>query len=481
MPDERSDDLGTPGPYGGASPFRERQTTSLLRRAIPLTSSLTDYSKGAAGSDLVAGVTVAALAIPSAMAYAELAGATPVNGLYALLLPVIAYALLGSSRQAAVGPEGSLAALTAAAVLGLAAAGSQEAVELTAMIALLAAGFFLIMWMLRLGWLADYFSRPVLIGYLHGVAIVLVIGQLGKLLGVPVTASEPLDQLYEVIRELDQASGATILVSTVSLAVLFGSRAWVPRVPAALVVVIGSIVVSQSIDLASYGVAVVGAVPSGLPELAVPTPTLADTLVVVPAAAGIALVCFADGILTARAFAGKHRQHVRVNQEVLALGAANAAAGLTQGIPVGASGSRTAVNDDMHARSQISGVAAAMAVALVLLFLTEPIAYLPKAVLGSVIVVAALSLVDPAAWRALEATDHVELAIAAVTATLVVVTGLLDGAPVRRRPLRDRRSPTLCSTARRGSRLGRDAGPLCGRLAPSDRPHHPGSRRVSPR
>ena len=129
-----------------------------------------------------------------------------------------------------------------------------------------------------------------------------------------------------------------------------------PRVPAALVVVIGSVIVSRSLDLAAYGVAVVGAVPSGLPHFAVPTPTLADTLVVVPAAAGLALVCFADGILTARAFAGKHRQHIRVNQEVLALGAANAAAGLTQGIPVGASGSRTAVNDDMHARSQISGV-----------------------------------------------------------------------------------------------------------------------------
>jgi SulP family sulfate permease len=423
--EKRSPDRARADSYGGTSPFNAPEGASLLQRTVPVTASLADYTKGAAVRDLVAGVTVAALAIPSAMAFAELAGVPPVNGLYALLLPAVAYALLGSSRQVVIGPEGSLAALTAAAVLGIAAAGSQEAAQLAATIALLAGGFLLGARLLRIGWIADYFSRPVLIGYLHGVAVVLVIGQLGKLLGVPVTATEPLQQLSEVLRELNEASGATILVSAVALALLLGSKRWLPRVPASLVVVIGSILVSRAIDLAAYGVAVVGTVPAGLPHFTIPTPPLTDVLDVVPAAAGLALVCFADGVLTARAFAGKHRQHVRVEQEVIALGVANAAAGLTQGIPIGVSGSRTAVNDDMRVRSQLAGLVAAAAVVLVLLFLTDPIAYLPKAVLASVIVVAALSLVDVDAWRGLETTDHVELAIAAVTTVLVVLTGLL--------------------------------------------------------
>jgi SulP family sulfate permease len=412
--------------YGDSkTPFRPRAQGSLLERASPLSGQLGRYDGGGARKDVLAGVTVAALAIPSAMAYAELAGVDPVNGLYALLLPTVAYALLGSSRQAIIGPEGSLAALTAAAVLGVAVAGSPEAAELAAFLALLTGGFFVLARILRLGWLADYFSRPVLIGYLHGVAVVLVVSQLGKLLGLSVAATDPLPQLAEIARELGDVSGATVVVGAVSLAALFALRSTVPMLPAALLVIVLAILASWLLDLAAEGVAVVGDVPSGLPGLALPTPPLGDALRVVPDAAGLFLVCFADGILTTRAFAGKHGQHVRVGQEVLALGAANAAAGITSGIPIGVSGSRTAVNDQMGARSQVAGIVAAGAVLLVLLFLTEPIAYLPKAVLGAVIVVAALGLVDLDAWRALAATDRVELAIAAVTGVLVVLTGLL--------------------------------------------------------
>ena len=412
--------------YDRRSPFRAARREPLLTRALPVTGELPNYRGPRALRDGVAGVTVAALAIPSAMAYAEVAGVSPVNGLYALLLPVVLYALLGSSRQLSIGPEGSLSTLVAAAVLPLAVAGSANAAELAAMLAILVAICFAAAWVLRLGWIADYFSRPVLVGYIHGVAVVLIIGQLGKLLGLSIDARDPLPQLWEVIKELGSVSGATVAVSVVSLAALFSLRLLMPKLPAALLVVLAAIGLSWAFEFASHGIAVVGPIPAGLPSFAIPWPGFADMIRLLPAALGIFLVCFADEILTARSFAGKHNQNVRGSQELLAMGAANAAAGLTQGFSVGASGSRTAVNDNMGARSQIAGLFAAAAVALILLFLTGPVQYLPKAVLGAIIVFAAVGLIEPQAWRTLAAVDPVEVAIAAVTTVCVVFFGVLE-------------------------------------------------------
>jgi len=395
--------------YADASPFQPKQKAPLLERVVPVSEELPAYGGGHARRDVLAGVTVAALALPSAMAYAELAGLSPVNGLYALLLPTVVYVLLGSSRQLVIGPEGSISALVAAAVLPLAAAGSAEAVELAAALALLVAVCFLAARALRLGWLADYFSRPVLIGYLHGVAVVLVVSQLGKLLGLSIDASKPLRQLGEVVSELGETSGITLAVGA-----------------AALLVVVGAIGISWWLDLEDRGVAVVGSVPSGIPDVDIPIPGGGEVLLLLPAAVGIFLVSFADEILTARSFAGKHGQHVRAEQEVLAMGAANAAAGLTQGFPIGASGSRTAVSDSMGVRTQLAGLIAAGTILLILLFLTDPISYLPKTVLGAVIIAAAVGLVDPKAWRALWETDRVELTIAAVTTAGVVAVGVLE-------------------------------------------------------
>ena len=412
--------------YDQRSPFRPARQEPLLTRAIPVAAAIPRYRGPSVIRDAVAGVTVAALAIPAAMAYAEVAGVSPVNGLYALLLPAVVYAFLGSSRQLSIGPEGSLATLVAAAVLPLAVAGSADAAELAAMLALLVAVCFAAAWVLRLGWIADYFSRPVLVGYIHGVAVVLIVGQLGKLLGLSIAAKDPLPQLWEVIKELGSVSGATVAVSVVSLAALFCLRLLIPKLPTALVVVLAAIGLSWAFDFAAHGIAVVGPIPAGLPSFDIPAPTFADTVRLLPPALGIFLVGFADEILTARSFAGKHHQNVRGSQELLAMGAANAAAGFTQGFPVGASGSRTAVNDNMGARSQFAGLFAAATVALILLFLTGPVQYLPKAVLGSIIVFAAVGLVEPQAWRALAAVDPVEVAIAAVTTACVIFFGVLD-------------------------------------------------------
>jgi high affinity sulfate transporter 1 len=411
--------------YVEASPFQPKRKLPLLKRAVPLAQQLSGYGGRYAQRDVLAGVTVAALALPASMAYAELAGLSPVNGLYTLLLPVFVYVLLGSSRQLVIGPEGSIAALVAAAVLPLAISGSTDA-ELAAALALMVGGCFLAARALRLGWLADYFSRPVLIGYLHGVAFVLVVSQLGKLLGLDIEASDPLRQLAEVVGELGSTSLLTLAVGAAALAILIPLRFVAPRFPAALAVVIGAIAASWWLDLEAHGVSVTGTVPSGIPDLAMPIPGGGDALLLLPAAAGIFLVSFADEILTARSFAGKHGEHVEAEQEVLAMGAANVAAGLTQGFPVGASGSRTAVNDSMGVRTQLSGLVAAATILLILLFLTEPISYLPKAVLGAVIIAAAIGLVEPEAWRALWATDRVEVTIAAVTTAGVITVGVLE-------------------------------------------------------
>jgi sulfate permease, SulP family len=412
--------------YGHAPAFQPAKKVPLLERTVPVSEAVPTYRIPSARRDLVAGLTVAALALPSAMAYGELAGLSPVNGLYALLAPTIAYVLLGSSRRLVIGPEGSVSTLVAAAVLPLAATGSDDAAELAAMLALLVAACFLLAWVLRLGWVADYFSRPVLIGYLHGVAVVLVISQLGKLLGLDIDASAPLQRLGEVARELGDVSAATVAVSVAALAALLGLRRLLPAVPGALVVVVAAIGVSWAFDLADHGISIVGPVPGGLPRPTLPTPPLADVLALAPAAIGVFLVSFADEILTARAFAGKHGEHVRASQELLVMGAANAAGGLTQAFSVGASGARTAVNEAMGARTQIAGLFAAGAVVAVLLFLTEPVQYLPAAVLGAVIVSAGIRIVDPAAWRALAAIDRTEVAIAAVTTGCVVLFGVLE-------------------------------------------------------
>ena len=239
--------------YGGESPFRRRTPEPLLQRTVPITRDVAAYRPRTGRRDVVAGLTVAALAIPSAMAYGEIAGVTPANGLYALLLPAILYGVLGSSRQLIIGPEGSIAALVGATVLSLAVAGSDEAIELAATLGLLVAACFLLARVLRLGWIADYFSRPVLIGYMHGVVIVLIVGQLGKLLGVSVDASDPIPQLIEVIEDIadGQVNTDTVLVSAVALGVLLPMRYLVLRFPVPLLVVTREANKRSSSDLIS--------------------------------------------------------------------------------------------------------------------------------------------------------------------------------------------------------------------------------------
>ena len=412
--------------YAETAPFQAAKPEPLLNRAIPVSAELPRYRAPSARRDVVAGVTVAALAVPAAMAYAEVAGVSPVNGLYALLLPTVAYVLLGSSRQLIVGPEGSISTLVGAAVLPLAVPASHNAAELAAMLALLVAACFALAWVLRLGWIADYFSRPVLLGYIHGVAVVLIIGQLGKLVGLSVDARDPLPQLWEVLHDLNNISGTTVVLAAAALAALFALRVFMPKTPAALVVVVVAIGLSWVLDLQAHGVAV-GAIPAGLPSFAVPRPAWRDVIQLLPAAVGVFLVSFADEILTARSFAGKHNQHVRAPQELLAMGTANAAAGFTQGFSVGASGSRTAVNDSMGARSQVANLIAAALCFFTLILLTSLFRNMPQPALAAIVIAAMLHLTKPKYFQDLFARSRESFATAMIVIAGELTLGVLEG------------------------------------------------------
>ena len=450
----------------------------LLHRVLPRDGPAARLLAAVAAHDGVAGVTVAALALPSGMA---VRGSSPASRRSQASTPCcsrrLAYALLGSSRQLIVGPEGALAVLVATAVAPLAGTTPRSSPRSAAMLAVLVGRVAAVAWIVRLGWISDYFSRSVLVGYIHGVAIVLIIGQLGKLLGLSIDADDPLPQLAEVVRELGDAHGLTVVVALVSLILLLVLRWRFPKVPGALIVVVGGIIVSAAFGLADEGVKVVGNIPSGLPSLAWPNVSLDDATQLLPAAVGIFAVGYADAILTARSFAGRHNENVDANQELLALGAANAAAGVSQAFPVGASGSRTAVSDQMGGKTQLVGVIAAAVIALVLLFFTAPVESCPARCLGAVIVAAGIGLIEPKAWRALAQISRFEVVIAAVTFVGVLVLGVLvalagRGRTVDRRLHRSERQAPRC-----GAGLGAAPRPLRERGAPPQRP--PDARRRS--
>ena len=416
-----------PADAGRVTPFLARPRPRLLHRALPVAAQLEGHERASLVRDSLAGVTVAALAIPSAMGFAAVAGLPPVTGLYALLLPAVAYALLGTSRQLVVGPEGTSAALVATALAPLAAGDPARYASLAALLALLVGGAYFLARTVRLGWVADYLSRAALVGFMHGVVVILICGQLSKLTGVSVDADRPIGQVVDVLGGLDELSVTTLVTGLSALVALFGIRRLAPRVPGPLLVVVAAIVVSSAADLAQHGVATLGSIPSGLPGVDIPRIRLADVVDLVLPALGIVFATYADSILTARSFAGKHQQHVDADQELLALGVANVTAGLTQSFPIGNSNSRTAVNDEMGVRTQVAGVVSALAVALVLVFLTGPVADLPNAVLGAVIVYSAIGLVSLDEWRAVRAASRTEFAIGLVAMGGGVVFGVLEG------------------------------------------------------
>jgi sulfate permease, SulP family len=388
---------------------------------------LARYERAWLRPDVVAGVTVAAYLVPQVMAYAQLAGLDPVVGLWSAILPGIVYALVGTSRHVSTGPESTTAIMVAVAVAPLAAGDPLRYAALSTALALLVGAICIAGGALRLGFLGDLLSHPILVGYMTGVAALMVVSQLERVTGVPVHGDSFPAQIVDFVSHLGAIHGPTFGLALGVIAFLFAARRWLPSLPGPLTAVIGATVLVAALGLDTQGIAVVGPIPSGLPPVGLPAIALADVAFLAASALGIALVAYTDDILTARSFAIRNGYPIDANAELLALGGANLAAGLTSGMPVSSSGSRTAIGESVGGRSQLAGIVASVCVVLVLLLLGNLLARFPAAALGGLVVYAALRLIDIAGFRRLARFRPSELGLAVAATAGVLVVGVLAG------------------------------------------------------
>ncbi len=371
-------------------------------RAPRLLISVQGYRRSWLRADLLAGLTVWAVLVPESLAYATIAGVSPVVGLYAAVASLVLYALLGSSRHLVVGPMSATAALSAAVVAGFAGGGTAEFVAFTAALAIVTGVVGVLAGLLRLGFIASFISEPVLKGFIVGLALTIIVGQLPKLFGVEKEPGNFFEQAWGLIGHLGDTSLVTLVVGLVALAVIVLLRKVVPLVPGSLVVVLLGVLAVALFDLDDRGVAIVGPIEPGLPALGLPAGLgLDDYLALAGPAVGVLLVGFAEGLGAAKTYAARAGYDIDANRELLGLGAANIGAGLSSGMVVNGSLSKTAVNGSAGARSQLSGLTVAVLTVVTLLFLTGLFEQLPEAVLAAVVIVAVVELVDVAALREL--------------------------------------------------------------------------------
>lgn len=396
-----------------------------VRRFVPGLATLLGYQRADFRSDCIAGLSVAAVALPVGIAYAEIAGVPSVYGIYSAILPLLVYALLGSSRQLITGPDAATCLMVASAIGPLAAGDPQRTMELMVSITLITGVFNIGFGLCRFGFMANFLSHPILVGYLNGIALIIVAGQLPKLFGYRGEAVDFFGKLLEFTHKIDSTHLPTVLLGVASLAILLGLKRWAPRLPAALIAAAAGIVVVELLQLDTKGVAVLGTVPSGFPSFHLPRFDPSRFATLVRDAAGIALISFTSGILTAKSFARRNRYAIDANQELIAFGACDIICGLAQGFPVTGADSRTAVNNAMGGRTQMVGIVAAGAMMLFLLFFTAPLSSLPNAVLAAIIAVSSIGLFDLAAVRELFSASRRELAFSLVTTAGVLVFDVL--------------------------------------------------------
>ena len=383
-------------------------------------------SRGSRG-DVLAGLTVAAYLIPQCMAYGELAGVQPVAGLWAILPPMVIYAIFGSSPQLSIGPESSTAVMTAVAIAPLAAARTDTYISLAALLAIFMGLVCIIGYVARLGFLADLLSKPILIGYMAGIALIMIGGQLGKLGKIEIEANAFFDQVGEFISKLSLAHSPTLILGILVLIFLFVFERQFPNLPIPLIAVLLSTAAVAIFNLDERGVAVVGAIPAGLPHFALPQVSVQDLIGLIASAVGIAIVGYSDNVITARAFANRNNYKIDANQELLALGVANLGNGLMQGFPISSSGSRTVIGDSLGSKSQLFSLVAMVAVILVLLFLRPVLALFPKAALGAIVVYAATKLIEVPEFIRLYRFRPSEFILAIITTLAVLATDILVG------------------------------------------------------
>jgi high affinity sulfate transporter 1 len=360
--------------------------------------TLRSYRREWASHDLVAGLVLTALLVPQGMAYAELAGLPAITGLYTSILCLIGYAVFGPSKVLVLGPDSSLGPMIAATILPLAGAGGdpERAIALASALALIVGLMMVAGGMARLGFIADLLSKPTMIGYMNGLALTILVGQLPKLFGFSVDADGFLRELRGFVDGVraGETVSAALAIGAFGLALILVLQRLLPRVPSVLVVVVLSIAAANVFSLADHGVSLVGTLPQGFPPLTVPSIHLSDLPLLIGGAAGIALVSLADTIATASAFAERRGDDVDGNSEMIGIGAANLAAGLFQGFPVSTSGSRTAVADQAGARTQAAGLVGALLITVMLVAAPGLLRDLPQPTLAAVVIAASLSLAD---------------------------------------------------------------------------------------
>lgn len=398
-----------------------------LFRYVPGVGTFLHYRAGDFRFDVIAGLSVAAVALPVGIAYAEIARVPAVYGIYCALLPLLAYALFGSSRQLIIGPDAATCLMVAAALGPLAGGDQQRYMELMVSITLITGLFNIIFGVCRFGFVANFLSQPILVGYLNGIALIVLVGQLPKLLGYGSEANGFFRKLVECIEKMGDVHLPTAMLGVVALVTLLVLKRWTPRLPAALIVAAASIVVVEVLGMQAQGVAVLGTVPGGMPTMHVPHFNFSRFEILVQHAASIALISFTSGVLTAKSFARRNRYEIDANQELIAFGVCSFTTGLFHGFPVTGADSRTAVNNAMGGRTQLTGVIAALTMLVFLLFLTEPLASLPNTALAAIIVMASIGLFDVVSLWELYTASRRELTFSLVTTVGVLYFDVLPG------------------------------------------------------
>ena len=401
------------------------------RAYVPGLAVVTSYRRKWLTKDVVAGLVLSALLVPQGMAYADLAGLPAVTGLYTSILCLLAYAVFGPSRVLVLGPDSSLGPMIAATILPLMLAGGDpvRAVALASLLAVLVGVIMVAAGLARFGFVADLLSKPTQIGYMNGLALTIIVGQLPKLLGFSVDADGLVAEARALVSGLAQgeANATAAVVGVASLAGILLLNRLLPKLPSVLIVVVLAAVAVNALDLQEYGVDTVGVIPQGFPPFTIPAVTWGDLPPLLLGALAIAVVALADTMSTASAFAARRGEQVRGNQEMVGIGAANIAAGFFQGFPVSTSGSRTAVAEQAGSRSQVTGVVGAGVITLVLVFATGAMEFVPQPTLGAIVIVAALSLADVAGTRRLWRQRRMEFTLSVIALLGVALLGVLPG------------------------------------------------------
>ena len=399
----------------------------LFLKAIPGLSLFFNYPRDCWRPDMLAGLSVAAVAIPVGVAYAQLAGMSPIAGLYASILPMVAYALFGSSRQLIVGPDAATCAMVASTLLPMAASNSEIYISLSVALALITGLFCLLASRFRLGFLADFLSPPILAGFLNGVAISIAMSQLGKLLGFTFEKHDLIGRLLELPERLPESHLTTAAIGLSTLLLLQIAKRQLPKLPTTLIVMAVAALIVFLFNLQLAGVAVIGILPAGLPQLHWPTVPRAHLGELLGAGAGLALISFSSAILTARSFAAKNRYEIDADRDFTALGVANIAAAFSQGFAISGADSRTAVNDNTGGKTQMVSIVAAAAIGIAILLFTTPLQYVPVAALAAVLITASFGLISFANFIYFRQASQGEYGIAILTMVGVACIGVMQG------------------------------------------------------